>query len=86
MSRCRAAPTAAALPLLNVLTTSDAQVVPSHVRLEDARGFAFSLGKMVLAGGVGDVVEIVRRNVRNLSPALSRTNSRTIRNECAFRA
>jgi hypothetical protein len=36
------------------------------VRLEDARGVALSLNKMVLTGGVGDVVEIARRNVRNL--------------------
>jgi pyruvate dehydrogenase (quinone) len=52
--------------LLDVVTTPDALVVPSHVRLEDARGVALSLNKMVLTGGVGDVVEIARRNVRNL--------------------
>jgi pyruvate dehydrogenase (quinone) len=40
--------------------------VPSHVRAEDARGFALSLGKLVLGGHVGDVLEIARRNVRNI--------------------
>jgi pyruvate dehydrogenase (quinone) len=52
--------------LLDVVTTSDALEVPSHVRAEDAKGFALSLGRMVLGGGVGDVLEIARRNVRNL--------------------
>jgi pyruvate dehydrogenase (quinone) len=52
--------------LLDVVTTSDALEFPSHVRAEDAKGFALSLGKMVLGGGVGDVLEIARRNVRNL--------------------
>ena len=52
--------------LLDVVTTPDALEFPSHVRAEDAKGFALSLGKMVLGGGVGDVVEIARRNVRNL--------------------
>jgi pyruvate dehydrogenase (quinone) len=40
--------------------------VPSHITAEEARGFALSLGKMVLGGGVGQVAELARRNVRNI--------------------
>lgn len=49
-----------------MVTTSDALEVPSHVSQEDARGFAVALGKMVLDGGVGEVVNVARLNVRNI--------------------
>jgi pyruvate dehydrogenase (quinone) len=52
--------------LLDVVTTPDALEVPSHITAEEARGFALSLGKMVLGGGVGQVAELARRNVRNI--------------------
>ena len=52
--------------LLDVVTTPDATEVPSHIPPEDAKGFALSLGKMVLDGGVGEVANIARLNVRNI--------------------
>jgi pyruvate dehydrogenase (quinone) len=52
--------------LLDVVTTPDALEVPSHVTAAEARGFALSLGKIVLAGGVGRVLEMARLNVRNI--------------------
>lgn len=52
--------------LLDVVTTPDATEVPSHIPAEDAKGFALSLGKMVLDGGVGEVANIARLNVRNI--------------------
>jgi pyruvate dehydrogenase (quinone) len=52
--------------LLDMVTTSDALEMPSHVTEEDAKGFALALGKMVLTGGVGEVVNIARLNVRNI--------------------
>lgn len=52
--------------LLDVVTTSDAAEVPSHVREEDAKGFALALGKMTFTGGVGEVLNIARLNVRNI--------------------
>ena len=54
------------LPCSNVVTTPDATEVPSHIPPEDAKGFALSLGKMVLDGGVGEVANIARLNVRNI--------------------
>jgi pyruvate dehydrogenase (quinone) len=52
--------------LLDVVTTPDALEVPSHVTLEEARGFALSLGKAVLGGGIGQVYELARQNLRNI--------------------
>ncbi len=52
--------------LLDVVTTADAMEVPSHVTLEQAKGFALSVGRIVLGGGVGSAIELARQNVRNI--------------------
>ncbi|SHN47617.1 thiamine pyrophosphate-dependent enzyme [Cryptosporangium aurantiacum] len=52
--------------LLDVVTTADALEVPSHVTAAEARGFALSLGKTVLGGGIGAAVELARQNIRNI--------------------
>jgi len=52
--------------LLDVVTTPDALEVPSHITVEEARGFALSLGKMVLSGGVGEIANLARLNLRNI--------------------
>ena len=52
--------------LLDVVTTPDALEVPSHVIVAEARGFALSVGKMVLGGGVGQVAELARANLRDI--------------------
>ncbi|GAA2709265.1 thiamine pyrophosphate-dependent enzyme [Actinoplanes palleronii] len=52
--------------LLDVVTTKDALEVPSHVTFAEARGFALALGKVVLSGGVGDVLRLAKANVRNI--------------------
>jgi pyruvate dehydrogenase (quinone) len=52
--------------LLDVVTTPDALEVPSHITLEQARGFALGLGKVVLDGGVGRIAELARLNLRNI--------------------
>jgi len=52
--------------LLDVVTTPDALEVPSHLTLEQARGFALGLGKVVLGGGVGEIARMARLNVRNI--------------------
>jgi pyruvate dehydrogenase (quinone) len=52
--------------LLDVVTTPDALEVPTHVTEEEAKGFALSLGKIVLDGGVGQVAELARLNLRNI--------------------
>jgi len=52
--------------LLDVVTTADALEVPSHITTAEARGFALSVGKMVLGGGVGQVAELARANLRDI--------------------
>jgi pyruvate dehydrogenase (quinone) len=52
--------------LLDVVTTPDALEVPSHITAAQAKGFALALGKIVLGGGVGEVVNLARLNVRNI--------------------
>jgi pyruvate dehydrogenase (quinone) len=47
---------------VDVVTTSGGLEVPSHVREEDARGFALALAAMV----VGEVLRIARLNVRDI--------------------
>jgi pyruvate dehydrogenase (quinone) len=52
--------------LLDVVTTPDALDVPSHITVEEAKGFALSLGKVVLGGGIGEAVNMARLNLRNI--------------------
>lgn len=52
--------------LLDVVTTPDALEVPGHLTVEQARGFALGLGRVVLGGGVGQVAELARLNLRNI--------------------
>jgi pyruvate dehydrogenase (quinone) len=52
--------------LLDVVTDPNALEVPPHITGKEARGFALAVGKIVLGGGVGDVVEMARANLRNI--------------------
>jgi pyruvate dehydrogenase (quinone) len=52
--------------LLDVVTTPDALEVPTHITVEEAKGFALSIGKIVLSGGVGELANVARLNVRNI--------------------
>jgi pyruvate dehydrogenase (quinone) len=52
--------------LLDVVTTPDALEVPTHLTVEEARGFALSLGKIALDGGVGELLTMARLNLRNI--------------------
>jgi pyruvate dehydrogenase (quinone) len=52
--------------LLDVVTTADALEVPSHITVAEAKGFALSLGKVVLEGGIGEALHLARVNLRNI--------------------
>jgi pyruvate dehydrogenase (quinone) len=52
--------------LLDVVTTSDALEVPTHVTVAESKGFALSLGKIALEGGVGELLNLARLNLRNI--------------------
>jgi pyruvate dehydrogenase (quinone) len=52
--------------LLDVVTDPNALELPPHVTAEEAKGFALSMGRTVLAGGVGGMLELARTNLRNI--------------------
>ncbi|MET1004159.1 MAG: thiamine pyrophosphate-dependent enzyme, partial [Propionibacteriaceae bacterium] len=52
--------------LLDVVTDPNALEVPSHLTVAEAKGFALSLGKIVLGGGAKDVLSLARGNLRNI--------------------
>lgn len=52
--------------LLDVVTDPNALEVPSHLTVAEARGFALSIGKVVLGGGVKDMLRLARGNLRNI--------------------
>ncbi|MFI5930980.1 pyruvate dehydrogenase [Actinoplanes sp. NPDC051494] len=52
--------------LLDVVTDPDALSMPPHVTVEEAKGFALSVGKTVLGGGVGSMLHVARTNLRNI--------------------
>jgi pyruvate dehydrogenase (quinone) len=52
--------------LLDVVTTPDALEVPTHITVEEAKGFALSLGKVVLDGGIAEAINMARLNLRNI--------------------
>jgi pyruvate dehydrogenase (quinone) len=52
--------------LLDVVTDPNALEIPPHLTPQQARRFALAVGKVVLSGGVGDMVEMARTNLRNI--------------------
>lgn len=52
--------------LLDVVTDPNALSVPSHITGDEVLGFAGSLSKIALSGGVREVWEIARSNLRNI--------------------
>jgi pyruvate dehydrogenase (quinone) len=52
--------------LLDVVTDPNALELPPHITAAEAKGFALSMGKTVLAGGVGNILELARTNLRNI--------------------
>ncbi|MGP8205540.1 MAG: thiamine pyrophosphate-dependent enzyme [Acidimicrobiales bacterium] len=52
--------------LLDVVTTPDALEVPTHITVAESKGFALSLSKLALEGGIGELVNMARLNLRNI--------------------
>jgi pyruvate dehydrogenase (quinone) len=52
--------------LLDVVTDPNALSLPPHITAAEAKGFALSMGKTVLGGGVGSMLELARTNLRNI--------------------
>jgi pyruvate dehydrogenase (quinone) len=52
--------------LLDVVTDPVALEIPPHITKEEMAGFALSVGRTVLAGGVGQMLHVARTNLRNV--------------------
>ncbi|AGL17019.1 pyruvate dehydrogenase [Actinoplanes sp. N902-109] len=52
--------------LLDVITDPVALEIPPHITKEETAGFALSIGRTVLAGGVGQMLHLARANLRNI--------------------
>ncbi|MEV6006300.1 pyruvate dehydrogenase [Streptomyces sp. NPDC051976] len=52
--------------LVDVVTDPHALSIPPRITGEQIGGFALSMGKMVLDGGVGKMVQLARSNLRNV--------------------
>lgn len=52
--------------LLDVVTDRDALEVPPHITKEEVAGFALSVSKTMLNGGVGSMLALARSNLRNI--------------------
>ena len=59
--------------LVDLVTDPKALSIPPHITGRQVKGFALAGGKIVLDGGVGEMVELARANVRNIPrPAIAR--------------
>lgn len=59
--------------LVDLVTDPNALSIPPHITSQQVKGFALAAGKIVLDGGVGEMVELARANVRNIPrPAIPR--------------
>jgi len=52
--------------LVDLVTDANALSVPPHITAAQAKGFALAAGKVVLDGGVGNMLRLARANVRNI--------------------
>ena len=55
--------------LVDLVTDPAVLSIPPHMTGEQVKGFALAAGKLVLDGGVGEIVEIARANARELAAA-----------------
>jgi pyruvate dehydrogenase (quinone) len=52
--------------LVDLVTDPNALSIPPHITAEQVKGFALAGGKIVLNGGVGEMFELARANLRNI--------------------
>ncbi|MGH3783245.1 MAG: hypothetical protein ACRDRO_22160 [Pseudonocardiaceae bacterium] len=59
--------------LVELVTDPNVLSIPPHLTTAEVKGFALAATKVVLNGGVGEMLKIARANVRNiLGPAIVR--------------
>jgi pyruvate dehydrogenase (quinone) len=52
--------------LVDIVTDPNALSLPSSITAKQVKGFALGVSKLVMNGGVGEAVQMVRSNVRHL--------------------
>jgi pyruvate dehydrogenase (quinone) len=52
--------------LVDLVTDSNALAIPPHISVEEVKGFALAASKITLGGGVGQMLELARSNLRNI--------------------
>ena len=52
--------------LLDVVTDPNALSMPPHITRDEVEGFALSTGKMIMSGGIGNMIQLARSNLRNI--------------------
>jgi pyruvate dehydrogenase (quinone) len=52
--------------LVDLVTDPHALSIPPHITAAQAKGFALAAGKVILDGGVGEILELARANLRNI--------------------
>jgi len=53
--------------LVDVVTDPNAVSLPSHIEPEQVVGFGLTLGKLVLAGHIDEVVDTIETNIRHVA-------------------
>jgi pyruvate dehydrogenase (quinone) len=52
--------------LLDIVTDPNALSIPPTITADEVKGFALAVGRTVLEGGVGKMLELARSNLRNI--------------------
>jgi pyruvate dehydrogenase (quinone) len=52
--------------LVELVTDSNALSIPPHITVHEVKGFALAASKITLGGGVGQMLELARSNLRNI--------------------
>jgi len=59
--------------LVDLVTDPNVLSIPPHITAAQVKGFALAAGKIVLDGGVGEMLQMARANLRNIPrPAIAR--------------
>jgi len=56
--------------LVNILTNPNALAMPPKIEWEQAKGYAITMGKLILGGRMDEVLDIIKSNYKHLSDVI----------------
>ena len=56
--------------LLNILTNPNALAMPPKIEWEQTKGYAITMGKLILGGRMDEVLDIIKSNYKHLSDVI----------------